>query len=175
LPETFLNQVEVGMELAARSAAFPKRVFPATVRTIETRIDPVTRAATIRAHIDNPDLILRPGMLLTVRLMTAERLALMVPEDALVQRSNDAFVYTVEEQSAQMRQVTHGARRDGWVEILAGLTPGEPVITEGVIKVRPGAPVRVQEVATPDPEVAPPDADVAPLSARRGPGPAEPG
>jgi membrane fusion protein, multidrug efflux system len=159
LPETYLNLLQVGMQLAARSAAFPERVFPATVRTIESRVDPVTRAATIRAHIDNADLMLRPGMLLTVRLVTAERLALMVPEDALVQRSNEAFVYTVEEQLAQMRQVTHGVRHDGWVEIVAGLTPGESVITEGVIKVRPGAPVIVREIIAPE-------ADAAPVSAQ---------
>jgi membrane fusion protein, multidrug efflux system len=168
LPETYLNLLQVGMQLAARSAAFPGRVFPATVRTIESRVDPVTRAATIRAHIDNADLMLRPGMLLTVRLVTAERQALMVPEDALVQRSNEAFVYTIEEQLAQMRQVTHGARHGGWVEIVAGLTPGESVITEGVIKVRPGAPVTVRQVAVPD-------VDAAPVSARLDSSMAEPG
>lgn len=147
LPETYLGLLQEGMELSATSAAFPERSFPAAVRSIDTRIDPVTRAATVRAHIANDHLLLRPGMLLTVRLLTAERLALMVPEDALVQRSGDTFVFTVEEQLAQMRQVRHGARSSGWVEILEGLEPGEMVITEGVIKVRPGAPVHVREVA----------------------------
>jgi membrane fusion protein, multidrug efflux system len=147
LPETYLGMLAEGMELAATSAAFPDRVFAATVRTIDSRIDPVTRAATVRAHIANDDLLLRPGMLLTVRLLTAERLALMVPEDALVQRSDETFVFTIEEQLAQIRPVRHGIRSGGWVEILEGLEPGESVITEGVIKVRPGAPVRVREVA----------------------------
>jgi membrane fusion protein, multidrug efflux system len=146
LPETYLGLLAEGMDLAATSAAFPNRVFPATVRVIDSRVDPVTRAATIRAHIANDELLLRPGMLLTVRLLAGERLALMVPEDALVQRSSETFVFTVEEQLAQIRQVRHGARRDGWVEILEGLEPGEAVITEGVIKVRPGAPVRVRDM-----------------------------
>ena len=145
LPETYLGMLQTGMQLSARSAAFPDRTFAATVRTIESRIDPVTRAATVRAHIDNDDLLLRPGMLLTVRLVTSERLALMVPEDALVQRSNQAYVYTVEEQFAQLRQVSHGTRHGGWVEILAGLEAGEAVITEGVIKIRPGAPVSLRQ------------------------------
>jgi membrane fusion protein, multidrug efflux system len=168
LPETYLGLVQPGMELAARSAAFPERVFPATVRTIESRVDPVTRAASIRAHIDNDGLLLRPGMLLTLRLVTAERLALMVPEDALVKRSSETFVYVVEEDTAQMRAVSHGARSDGWVEILAGLTVGDAVITEGVIKVRPGAPVRVQQARATEPEAAP-------VSARRDQRAIEPG
>ncbi|MFU8817008.1 MAG: efflux RND transporter periplasmic adaptor subunit [Pseudomonadales bacterium] len=149
LPETHLNLLQMGMQLSARSAAFPNRTFSATVRTIESRVDPVTRAATVRAHIDNADLLLRPGMLLTVRLVTAERQALMVPEDALVQRSNQAYVYTIEDRLAQMRQVSHGTRHGGWVEILAGLDAGEPVITEGVIKIRPGAPVDVRPSPAP--------------------------
>jgi membrane fusion protein, multidrug efflux system len=162
LPETYIGLLQVGMQLAARSAAFPDREFPATVRTVESRIDPVTRAATVRAHIANEDLLLRPGMLLTVKLVTAERLALMVPEDALIQRSSESFVYAIEEGMAQMRQVSHGVRSGGWVEILAGLVPGDAVITEGVIKVRPGAPVRVQQAQVPD-------ADAPPVSTRADP------
>ena len=40
-----------------------------------------------------------------------------------------------------MRAVNHGIRDDGWVEILSGLSEGEEVITEGVIKIRNGSPV----------------------------------
>jgi membrane fusion protein (multidrug efflux system) len=82
-------------------------------------------------------------MLLTVRLIAAEREALMVPEDALVQRGDQVSVYTVHNGVADTRAVRHGDRYQGWVEITSGLEPGELVITEGVIKVRPGAAVRL--------------------------------
>ncbi len=147
LPEIYLNLLHPGMELAARSVAYPERTFEATVRTIDSRVDPVTRAATVRAHIDNAEMLLRPGMLLTVRLVTAQREALMVPEDALVQRGDEVFVYTVADGHADIREVRHGDRYRGWVEITDGLGPGELVITEGVIKVRPGAPVRTADTA----------------------------
>ncbi|MEZ5560978.1 MAG: efflux RND transporter periplasmic adaptor subunit [Pseudomonadales bacterium] len=141
IPEIYLTLLEPGMRVDAHSAAYPDRVFPAEVRTIGTRVDPVTRAAVVRAHIDNRELLLKPGMLMTVRLTTAERNALMVPEDALVQRSNQVFVYTVEDGHASMQLVEHATRYEGWVEITRGLEAGEPVIVEGVIKVRDGAPV----------------------------------
>ncbi len=51
-------------------------------------------------------------------------------------------MYTIEDGRASMREVTHGVRNQGWVEILTGLSEGEEVITEGVIKIRNGAPVR---------------------------------
>lgn len=141
IPEVHLALVRPGLELVAESSAYPGTHFDATVNTIGSRIDPVTRSATVRAHIDNDDLLLRPGMLMTVRLIASERESLMVPEIALVQRSSQVFVYTIVDGQASMQEVTSGARDQGWVEILSGLEPGEPVITEGVIKMREGAPV----------------------------------
>lgn len=138
LPEVYLSLLHPGLSLAAQSVAYPDQTFEATVRTIDSRVDPVTRAATVRAVIDNPNLLLRPGMLLTVELVTAERQALMVPEDALVQRGDQAYVFIVEDDIANIRPVVHGTRFQGWVEITGGLSPGDSVITEGVIKVRPG-------------------------------------
>lgn len=142
VPEVHLGVLEPGLRLNARSPAFPSRSFDAVVRTIGSRIDPVTRSATVRALIANDDFLLRPGMLLTVRLVTAQRDALMVPETALVQRGGEVLVYVVDDAGlAQAQRVEIGVRRDGWAEVTAGLTEGTAVITDGVIKVRPGAPV----------------------------------
>ncbi len=145
VPEVHLGLLESGARLQATSAAFSGEVFDAVLHTIGSRIDPVTRAATVRAHIDNDSLKLRPGMLMTVRLNTAAREATMVPEDALVQRSGQAYVFTIKDNLAQMRTVEHGDRYQGWVEISRGLEPGEAVIVEGIIKVRDGMPVQASE------------------------------
>ncbi len=139
VPEVYLSFVRPGTRIEARSPAYPQETFNAVLHTIGSRVDPVTRAVTVRAHIGNERLLLRPGMLLTARLTIAERETLMIPESALVQRSAEVFVYTIEEGRAAMREVTHGIRSQGWVEILSGLNEGEAVITEGVIKIRPGA------------------------------------
>ena len=143
IPEVHLNLLRPGLALQAWSAAYPDNTFDAQVRTVRSRVDPITRSATIRAHIDNRNLLLRPGMLMTVRLTTSRRQALMVPEEALVQRADKVSLYTVAENTASSRPVTHGARHDGWVEILSGLAEGEPVIVEGTIKVRDGSQVRI--------------------------------
>ena len=142
IPEVYLGVVHRGLKLTAASAAFPGREFDAEVRTIGSRVNPVTRALPVRAHIDNPDALLRPGMLLTVKLTTSSRDALMVPETALQQRGAETFVFTVSEGKAAMTAIDLGIRRDGWAEVRSGLTAGQDVITEGVIKVRNGVPVR---------------------------------
>jgi len=144
VPEVYLHLVRPGLELIAQSSAYPEQRFHARVRTIGSRVDEVTRSATVRAHIDNPDLLLKPGMLLTVHLTTATRDVLMVPESAILQRSSQVFVFTIRDGQAEMRQVRTGVRRDGWIEITGGLTEGEPVITEGTIKIRDGSPVTTE-------------------------------
>jgi membrane fusion protein (multidrug efflux system) len=144
IPEVHLDLVRPGLNLIAESSAFTGRTFKATVRTVASRVDENTRAAIVRAHIENPDLILKPGMLLTVHLTTATRLALMVPEAALMQRASQAYVFTIEDGRASMRQIRSGVRRAGWVEVESGLSESEAVITEGVIKIRDGSPVTTE-------------------------------
>ena len=91
IPEVYLGLIRPGLKLVADSPAYPDKQFPAIVRTIGSRVDPITRAATVRALIVNDQRLLRPGMLMTVRITTAEREALMVPETALMQRRDEVF------------------------------------------------------------------------------------
>lgn len=149
IPEVYLSLVQPNMKLEAASPAFPDSSFDATVRTIGSRVDPVTRAAVVRANIDNTESKLRPGMLMTLRLTTAEREALMVPESAMLQRASQAYVYTINDGVAEMVQIENGTRYRGWVEVLDGLEEGTRVIAEGVIKIRNGSAVTTTPL--PDP------------------------
>jgi tRNA(Leu) C34 or U34 (ribose-2'-O)-methylase TrmL len=71
------------MEIRARTAAYPSEDFKGKVSSIDSRLDPVSRAVTVRARIDNSDGRLKPGMFMTVRLMREEAPALLIPEQAL--------------------------------------------------------------------------------------------
>ncbi len=145
IPETALGLVAVGGTVYARSAAWGDREFTGTIATVGSRVDPVTRAATVRAIIPNGDRLLRPGMLLTVRVVGRERQALVVAEKAIIQMGADSFVFTIDgESKARRTQVTLGLRQFGIVEVLAGLREGDVVITEGIIKIRDGAQVSIE-------------------------------
>ncbi len=143
-PETALGMLAVGGTIYARSAAWGDREFAGTIATVGSRVDPVTRAATVRAIIPNEDGLLRPGMLLTVRVLGREREALVVAEKAIVQTGIDSFVFLIDGESRARRTlVTLGLRQYGTVEVVAGLREGDVVITEGIIKIRDGSPVQV--------------------------------
>jgi membrane fusion protein (multidrug efflux system) len=148
IPETYLSAIRPGLDIDATAAAWPDETFRGTVATVDSRVDPATRAITVRGHLDNPERLLRPGMLLTVDLVTSRDRVVVIPESALLQSRDERFVYTVADGRARRVDVEIGRRRPGIVEIVSGLEPGTPVITEGVDRVRADAPVRMQEKAT---------------------------
>jgi membrane fusion protein (multidrug efflux system) len=145
VPETFIGSMTPGAKIVAKSVSFPDREFEGTVRTVGSRVDPVTRAITVRAHIDNKDKALRPGMLLTVDVVTAERVALVVPEGSVFQVQNRAYVYRVDGDTVHQQQIEVGGRRFGVVEVVSGLTEGDLIVVEGIIKLREGARVRYDQ------------------------------
>lgn len=146
LPELNLASVQPGMTIRARSAAYPGRDFEGEVKVVGSRVDPVTRSVMVRAELANPERILRPGMLLTVKLSLPPRQALSLPEIALMQVGSAQSVFRVDAEGVvQQVPVRAGARHAGRVEILEGLAAGERVVVEGIVKLRPGA--RVVEQA----------------------------
>jgi membrane fusion protein (multidrug efflux system) len=149
VPEGYLAAVAPGARLEATAAAFPGEVFVGEVTQIDSRVDPVTRSATVRAIIDNDDRRLIPGMLMIVEVVRELRDSPAVPELAVTRQADLAFVYVVEEGErgavVSRRDVVTGARRDGMVEITDGLKLGERVVSKGVHRLRAGAPVIVTE------------------------------
>jgi membrane fusion protein (multidrug efflux system) len=165
VPEAELASLAKGDKVSATSVAYPGRTFEGEVATIDTRVDPGTRAVTVRADFINSDHALRPGMLLDVRMYRPERQALVIPEIAVVQVGRDSFVYRVKpDHTVERVDVVSGARRSGVVEIREGLKAGERIVVDGTGKLRPG--LKVEDSAAPAPGNAPAAAPAdAPASA----------
>ena len=147
VPERFLSALKTGQTVLAKAAAYPGEVFRGKISTVNSRVDPVTRAITVRAIIPNEDARLRPGMLLTVEVINRERMALSIPEEALVPEGEKQYVYVVDTAAgtAQRREVSIGQRVPGRVEVLDGLREGEMLVVSGTQQLRPGAEVEIVE------------------------------
>ncbi|MBX3595758.1 efflux RND transporter periplasmic adaptor subunit [Sphingomonas sp.] len=142
VPETLLAQVRPGQAIVATAAAYPDQPFRGTVATVDPVLNPATRAATVRAILPNGDRKLKPGMLLTVAVESSARTAMAVPELSVAGDGDDSFVFVVEGGKAKRVQVRTGLHQNGLIEILAGLKPGQRVVTEGIVKIAPGQAVR---------------------------------
>jgi len=145
--ETQIAQLRAGVDIVARTAAFPDVSFSGQIENVDSRIDPQTRTVRVRAILPNREERLRPGMLMTVEVRANPREALAVPENSVLDEADGAYVFTVAsrqgEQVAMKTRVTTGARVGGMVEIVSGVPEGRPVVVEGVQRVRPNQPVRL--------------------------------
>lgn len=146
VPSTYLETLRPGLAIVARARAYQGREFRGEVRSVDSRVDPVTRSVIARAEIPNTDRALRPGMLMSVDLLKKPRDALVIPESAVVPSGRKAFVFRIDEAAggrAQRREVRLGSRREGEVEVLEGLAAGDRVVSHGTQRVRDGQPVSV--------------------------------
>ena len=147
IPAVHLAALHKGLVIEAKSPAYGVRVFKGQIDSMNSRIDPATRAIVVRAILANEERLLKPGLLMTVTLLKNPRDGLVVPEEALIPsgRSNNVLVVQPEASPtvADRREVQIGARRPGEVEIVEGLTAGEYVIIHGTQRVRPGQLVSV--------------------------------
>jgi len=146
VPETFLTVLSEGMRITAYSLVYPDRIFSGNVASIDTRLDPVTRAVQVRAIIPNSDGMLKPGMFMSVDLQRERGDQLLAPEQSIVPEGSSQYVYVVADGVAEKRAVQLGRRVPGFVVISSGLEAGEAVIIEGTQKVRDGS--QVEELGT---------------------------
>lgn len=149
ISELHFASVENGQTIVATSIAYPGESFTGLITSIDSRIDPVTRAIQVRAQIPNSDLKLRPGMLLQINVEKRVVDALVIPEGALVSEGESQFVFVIDDEGkARKTKVVIGQRKPGWVQIIDGIDAGQEVIVEGTLKLRDGSGVKVVSPAS---------------------------
>ena len=147
VPEIFLSILKQGLEVKAKSAAYPGEAFDGSIESVDSRVDPVTRSVKVRARLPNREGKLRAGMFLTV-LVTRDPLpGLVIPEQALVPERGEVYVFVVADGHAMRRVVRVGRRSPGEVEILTGIAAGERVVVEGTQQIRDSSAVHELEPA----------------------------
>ncbi|HEY0336746.1 MAG TPA: efflux RND transporter periplasmic adaptor subunit, partial [Burkholderiales bacterium] len=106
-------------------------------------VDPKMGTVQLRAEFLNPVLRWLPGQFAKVQILAGEQEAFLVPQAAVVQSEQAKLVWVVDtEGKANMRPVqTANWIGSNWV-VTSGLQPGDAVIVDNLIKLRPGAPVQ---------------------------------
>jgi len=134
--ERDLRLIAVGQRVQVEVRAFPEERFAGTVSQVASTLDPVTRTATVRVELPNPDGRLRPGMFATARIAGVHehepRRLLAMPWAAVQQIDDHRAVFVrVAGGAFELRRVHTGERAGDLVEVLNGLQPGAVVVTEG--------------------------------------------
>jgi len=151
VPSIYLSSLRSGLEIKATTKDFPGRTFVGKLTSIDNAIDPATLAVKVRATLPNMDGLLKTGTSMSVELISQPRTSLSISEISVVAEGSKNFVYVVDKAAkpavANKVEVLLSMRERGIVEVLSGLESGDLVVTDGVLKVRPGAAVSVMPAA----------------------------
>ena len=141
VPENYVGVLKRNLKAEISSSAF-NSVFKGKVETVSSRVDPSTRSILARIVVDNSNFEIIPGQLMTIKVIYEETKQIGVPESAVTIQGKTAFIYKINNNIAEKKNVKIGKRNFGKVSILSGISEGDQIIAEGLTKVRPGMKVK---------------------------------
>ena len=157
VPQQQLNQLKPGRTVQVASDAWPGRSFSARLSAIEPQIDEDTRNIRVQARLANPDEALRPGMYVTASLeLPPQRDAIVLPVTAIQTSAQGNSVIVIrgdnarEAGKAEVVPVKVGRRIGDFAVVESGLAAGDVVVTEGQLRVQPGAEIQVSRLLEPE-------------------------
>jgi multidrug efflux system membrane fusion protein len=110
------------------------------VRFLDNAVDASTGTIQLKAMLPNSEGALASGQLVSVSLVLGSfKDAIVIPAEAVQQGANGPFVYIAKEGAAELRAVRLAATQKGQIIIAEGLAAGEKVVTEGQLRLTPGA------------------------------------
>ena len=142
VPENYVGILKPNLKAEIINSAFNK-TFKGKVESISSRIDPSTRSILARIIVDNSNFEIIPGQLMTVKIIYDEVNQIGVPESAVTIQGNTAFVYIVNANIAEKKNIKMGKRNFGKVSVVSGINEGDMVISEGISKVRNKSKIKI--------------------------------
>lgn len=127
-----LPHLKIGQTIRVESPMIPGKSLEGKIRSVDPVLDPITRTARVRAVMTDPERILRPEMYVDALLEVDLGDLLAVPEEALFDTGTRRILFVDRGEGLfEPRDVTAGARAEGYVEIQEGVAEGERVVTSG--------------------------------------------
>lgn len=153
VPERYISQVKLGLDVEIRVEAYPGEVFPGKVVRINPTIDRVNRSFQVEAHIPNPEHRLKAGGFAKAEVIvgTAEA-AVTVPVEAVTRFAGVSKVFRITDNKAQEVELSMGTQGPGWVEAISGLSAGDVIVTSGQTRLANGTEVTIRDSAAEAPK-----------------------
>jgi membrane fusion protein, multidrug efflux system len=143
VPEKYAAQVKNNSKIKFTVAGNEKE-YTATVYALEPSVEVTTRTLRVRAIADNVSGNLIPGTFANVKLQLSKAQdAYLIPSEAVVPVQGGKKVFITQNGKAKEVMVQTGTRTDASLQILDGLSPGDTVLTTGVMMLKNEAPVKV--------------------------------
>jgi len=142
-PERFATAIKIGMPVEATSISRPGETFTGEVEAVDNRVDEASRTIRIRAKFGNEKDELRAGMSFGVTMRFAGETYASVDPLAVQWDAEGSYVWRVVDNKSNKVRVQIVQRNPDAVLVKAQLAEGEPVVIEGLQRVRKGGAVRI--------------------------------
>jgi membrane fusion protein (multidrug efflux system) len=144
IPEKMAPWIEAAQPVELRVDAYPDKTFAGKISRISPAVNTSTRAFSFEALVPNHDATLKPGTFARVIVRTNKNdRVLTLPYAALQYRYGVNRVFVVDGSRLVARELKVGERIGDRIEIVSGVTPGEPVAMTDVDKLVDGLRVSV--------------------------------
>lgn len=144
VPEKFVNDIGPGQMAEVRVQPLGDRIFIASIDAVDSKIETENHSIAVKGSIPNESGILRAGSFAQISLIIGEKGdTIMVDESAVDREGNFEFVWVIEKGRAHRQRVITGVREKQKTEIVAGLRPGQIVVTAGQIRLADGMNVNI--------------------------------
>ncbi|MEA2110175.1 MAG: efflux RND transporter periplasmic adaptor subunit [Pseudomonadota bacterium] len=144
-PETDFSRLRLGMRAEFKVAAYPQKLFHASLVKMNPVFDPTTRTVKLELQAANDGYLLRSGMYAQVKLYLGRQNVLAIPREALnrLPGSGSYYVFIIENDRASHRNIKVGLRQGELVAVVDGLHPGELVVVKGQNRLQDAMPVHL--------------------------------
>ena len=143
IPEKRMHQIHSGQEARLLIDALPGHHFKGRVRMINPGVDPQSGTVKVTLEVPPDQGPLKPGMFTQVQIITERHSqALLIPKKALILETDEDDVFVLADGKARRTPVELGFSEGNRVEVIAGLTEGDRVITVGQEGLKDGTDVR---------------------------------
>jgi len=148
LPDTKQSSVRMSQEVRMTVDGVPGNEWRGRITYVGDIIDPLSRTLTVRTRVENREMLLRPGALARLKILSDERKNVTTaPIRSIVRRNGEPIVFVVESGAALARRVELGLAGEDNVEITHGVRPGDLVVIDGTESLENGIAV---EIINPD-------------------------
>ena len=149
VPERYSADIKDGTPIVFRmnTSVGMMQDYKATVYAVESKIDEATRSLKVRATYPNRDESIVPGRYASVEITRRDiKDALAIPSEALIPEMGKNIVYLYKNGVAEPAEIILGLRTESQVQVLKGLSVGDTVITSGVMQLRTGMKVSIDNL-----------------------------
>ncbi|MFI3285442.1 MAG: efflux RND transporter periplasmic adaptor subunit [Rikenellaceae bacterium] len=145
LSESTMSYINTGLPVYISHYSVPDEYLNATIDQLSSSIDSQTRTYKGVVTVDNPDLLLKPGMFVKTEIVVDTALdAIIIPKEIIRTSQNRKFVFIADGTTAIQCEIETGIEDDTYIEIVSGLSLGDKLIVDGYQTLRNRSKIAIQ-------------------------------